>query len=157
MHWVFGGLVLCFHLSLLGAAVMDFRTRSVYDLYWWICLGTGLGILLIQSSRGALLLTPGTLTELTLIFGVQELLMARTYGRADSHCLCCCALYDASFGRVLEPHLLQLLLALGLLLLVQIPRRNITRTGRLLEPVAFLPYLTAAFWMSCLSLPGMQL
>ncbi len=80
--------------------------------------------------------------------GLQLLLAGRIYGRADGYAFCACALTEALLGISAVGFLLHMLFAYCLLFAVQLARRNINGRGNLRRPVPFLPYITAAFWMT---------
>ena len=76
---------------------------------------------------------------------VQEFIMCRAYGRADSHAFSCCAFFLCLVGAGLEGHVLHMTLSLCLLTFVQILRGNIGRDLKLKKPVPFIPYIAASF------------
>lgn len=151
--------------GLLAAAVMDQRTKSVYNIiFWWCALAAG-GLLWIKAAtsyrmggfglsanlRGAPegILGDGMLQTwvgLALFLLLQETLFATLYGRADSHGFCVCAIAGTTLGWDFLAYLIHMSAALGALFVVQLLRRNVTITGRLREPVAFLPYIVGSFF-----------
>lgn len=128
-------------LCLATASLEDIRTREVSDLIWWIM------------APACLLLIPGSGNSLTLwdfveclyaIF-IQEHIMSRFYGRADSHAFSCCALFWAVSGKCLEMHVLHMTVSLVLLTAVQFARHNIGPAWKLKTPIAFIPYISTSF------------
>lgn len=140
---VFGG-------SLLLACVTDTMLCQVYNFTWWISLAVVLAILwhrrniLVESG----FIGPDILGWLLIFVGLQLLLRGRIYGSADSYAFCACALAETALGISAAGFLTHMLLAYLLLFAVQLFRRNINRKGNLREPVPFMPYITAAFWMT---------
>ncbi len=126
----------------LGAASLsDLKTRSVADLIWWIMAASGLFLLFPDPGDAGLT----DLLECVLVIVIQEHIMCRAYGRADSHAFSCCALFFAFSGFGLEAHILHMSLALGLLTVVQLIRGNIDGRGKLRCPVPFIPYISVSF------------
>lgn len=85
------------------------------------------------------------LWHLTVYMALQFGVFARMYGRADCYAFCVCAIAEASLGMDFSDYLVLMLLALCLLFPVQLLRGNIAKNGNLKQPVAFLPYISAAF------------
>ena len=85
---------------------------------------------------------------LLTFIGIQLLLRERIYGTADSYAFCVCAFAETVLGLDVAGFLTHMLLAYLLLFGTQLARRNLNRKGNLQEPVPFMPYITAAFWMT---------
>lgn len=140
---VFGG-------SLLLACITDSLLCQVYNFTWWISLAAALALLWCR--RGVLMesgsICSDTLGGLLLFVGLQLLLRGHIYGCADSYAFSVCALAGAALGISATGFLTHMLLAYLLLFLVQLFRRNLNQKGNLREPVPFLPYITAAFWIT---------
>lgn len=133
------GILWC---SLLYGCATDLRSRKVYNFTWWFG-GLAAGGLLwsyLYAGQGTVLLW-----HLTAYMILQFVVFARMYGRADCYAFCVCAIAEASLGREFTDYLVLMLLALCLLFPVQLLRRNIAKNGNLKQPVAFLPYISAAF------------
>ncbi|MCM1026199.1 MAG: hypothetical protein NC432_07170 [Roseburia sp.] len=130
-------------LCLLAACIMDCKTCMVYNVVWWIS-GAAALILLVLNGRQ---IPPETVFWLGAFAALQEILFSRMYGKADCHGFCVCAAAEASLGIGPAGFLGHMLLAFGLLAVVQAFRRNIGRDGNLKRPVPFLPYITLAFWV----------
>lgn len=140
---------------LLAACETDCRSREVYNLLWivagvlwlveWIQtmpVNVSVDTALVSSLGKSRLGVPWP----PLFFGVlQQLFFCKFYGRADCHAFSCCGFYLWLQGEGLSTYLLQMLLALGLLGVVQLLRRNINSRGNLKRPVAFMPYITISF------------
>lgn len=140
---VFGG-------SLLLACVTDSLLCQVYNFTWWISLAAALALLW---RRRNVLMESGFICSdilgwLLIFVGLQLLLRGRIYGSADSYAFCACALAETAFGISAAGFLTHMLLACLLLFAVQLFRRNINHKGNLRRPVPFMPYITAAFWMT---------
>ena len=133
-------------ISLGLASYEDFRTRMVSNYVWWI-FSAGL---LMMLSGGRKMNYPDIAGCILPVF-IQEFIMSRAYGRADSHAFSCCAVFLNLAGFGLEGHILHMSLSLGLLTFVQILRRNIGRNLKLKVPVPFIPYIAAAFFFTVLS------
>lgn len=136
--------------SLLLASVTDSLLCQVYNFTWWISLAAALALLWCR--RNVLMesgfICFGMMGWLLLFVGLQLLLRGRIYGCADSYAFCVCALAETAFGISITGFLTHMLLAYLLLFAVQLFHRNINHKGNLREPVPFLPYITAAFWMT---------
>lgn len=136
--------------SLLLACLTDSLLCQVYNFTWWIFLAAALA--LFWSRRSAFvesgLIHSDMLGWLLLFMGVQLLMGGRVYGIADSYAFCVCALAETVLGISVAGFLMHMLLAYLLLFAVQLFRRNINRRGNLRKQVPFLPYITAAFWIT---------
>lgn len=137
MKWILWGIIgLCF----LFACEMDCRTCEVYNVIWWIS-GTAAAVLIALSSRAERTL----LLELCLFCVIQLGIFSKMYGKADCYAFCVCAAAEASEGLGLKEFLVHMMLAIGLLAIVQLLRRNIDGRGNLKQAVPFLPYITLSF------------
>ncbi|MCR4792831.1 MAG: hypothetical protein K5871_08770 [Lachnospiraceae bacterium] len=136
---------------LTAAALSDIRTHLVADLIWYV---SALDILTMMIFRGSGI-SPGNLMEALLVIIIQEQVMSRYYGRADSHAFSCCALYMAVVWDCLESHVLHMSLSLLLLTLVQLLKHNICRGMKLKEPAPFIPYILLGF-MAVLAVHGLK-
>lgn len=129
---------------LLAACVMDVKESSVYQFVWWIGGGAGCLLLLCQC------VGYGVLLQMLLFCLLQELFFAKMYGRADCHAFSVCSMIGAAFGLELSGFLIHMLLAFGLLGVVQGLRHNIAGNGNLKRPVPFLPYISVALLLQML-------
>lgn len=129
-------------VCLLAACIMDCRTCLVCNVVWWISGSAALLLLMMNRQR----IQPENLLWLGIFAALQGGLFSRMYGRADCYGFCVCAAAEASAGIGPTGFLAHMLLAVGLLAVVQAFRRNIGRDGNLKRPVPFLPYITLAFW-----------
>lgn len=127
---------------LLFACITDLKSREVYNITWWISGAAAAALLLGEGER----LQPSLLPELGLFILLQLKLFSKMYGRADCYAFSVCAVAEAAAGLPFGGYLLHMLLSFLLLALVQALRRNIGKNGNLRRPVAFLPYITLAFW-----------
>ena len=127
---------------LIAASVSDIRTHFVADLVWMI---TASDVLLLMLSH-PLYLTEVALIEALVVILVQENVMSRCYGRADSHAFSCCFLFMAASGCRLESHIIHMTLSLIMLTVIQIIKGNIGKGLRLKKPVPFIPYISASFF-----------
>jgi hypothetical protein len=126
----------------LGAAsVSDIRQRKVADLTWWIMAVSGLLLLPFETEGPGLT----CFTDCLFVIFIQEHIMCRAYGRADSHAFSCCALFFCFAGYGLEAHILHMCLSLGFLTIIQLIGGNIRGNGKLRHPVAFIPYISVSF------------
>lgn len=134
---------------LLLACITDSLLCQVYNFTWWISLAAALLLWCCRGEPGeSVFLYSETLGWLMLFVGIQLAMGGRIYGRADSYAFCVCALAEASQGISAAGFLVHMLSAYILLFIVQAFRRNINKKGNLRKPVPFLPYITAAFWMT---------
>ena len=130
-----------FVVCILAATISDISTRQVYRFLWWIAEGCAL-VRIICNGVG-ITLWP----EFAVYFLIQEALFARFYGRADVRAFEAFAMMLCSGGFGLRYALYHMYLSFLLLALVQAFRRNIDRKGNLKQPVAFIPYITIAFFL----------
>lgn len=122
---------------LLTASVMDIETRLIYNYVWWLGACAGISMMLLCDSRMWLSV---------LLFGIlQEYLFSKMYGRADCHGFVACALAEAALGMGMREYLLHMLIAFGILGMIQLLKGNVGRNGNLRKPIPFLPYITVAF------------
>jgi prepilin signal peptidase PulO-like enzyme (type II secretory pathway) len=141
-------------MSLIAASVCDIRTHTVPDLIWWVASLDILALLIVRYGCGEApsdsdaMNAAGRLLEALFIIFIQERVMSRYYGRADSHAFSCCALYFAVCGTCLEAHILHMTLSLISLTAIQLLCHNINRRGRLKQPAPFIPYISITFIMS---------
>ncbi|MCM1112788.1 MAG: hypothetical protein NC399_05995 [Muribaculum sp.] len=157
---VFGG-------CLLAASVMDWWEQMVYRFVWWAAGTTSALMLLIKWHKQVL--TDGEITGCSLGSSVssmrfvmifvmrfaglmgfiilQEVFFVRFYGRADCHAFCVCAIMLAAEGQGFAGYVIHMAVAFGGMTLVQFSSGNIARNGRLKNPVSFVPYIAAAFWL----------
>lgn len=137
--------------SLLLASVTDLLLCQVYNFTWWPALTAALCLLGMRCFRSCLQAPEGMPGELPgfLVFYValQLTLFCRMYGRADSYAFCICGIVETAWGMSGAGLLSHMLLSYGILIPVQIFRRNIDNRGNLKCPVPFLPYIVAAFWI----------
>ena len=128
-------------LCLALASAEDILTKKVADVIWWICAPVCLLILPVSMS------CPGFWDFLECLFAIfiQEHIMCRFYGRADSHAFSCCAVFLIFLGSGLEGHIYHMFISLILLSVHQKLRHNIGNRGKLISPVPFIPYISIAF------------
>lgn len=142
----------CIGGSLLLACVADSLICQVYNFTWWIFLAAALALFWRRQSalmeRESGMMCIEMWGWLFTYVGVQLLLAGRIYGRADSYAFCACALAETAWGISVRGYLTHMLLAYLLLFTVQLFRHNLNRRGNLRRPVPFLPYITAAFWVT---------
>ncbi len=140
--------LLIFLLCLTAASAEDISSRKVTDIIWWICGPVSLLVLPLSQN------TPGCLDCFECLFAIfiQEHIMCRFYGRADSHAFSCCAVFLIFCGAGLEGHILHMFLSLILLSAHQMLRHNIGNRGKLISPVPFIPYISIAFAITVLTL-----
>lgn len=133
---------------LLVASIMDLKTHTVYNYIWWIMGAAGMVRLYIEVP---ICENENVWQSLFLFIFLQERFFCKMYGRADCHGFVACALAGASFGMGLKQFLLHMLIAFGLLGVVQLARKNVGRDGNLKEPVPFLPYISVAFGVNLIA------
>ena len=133
-------------ISLMLASYEDIRTKSVTNAVWWI-FSAGLLPLLFEDGADA-----WAVAECLIAVVIQEFIMSRVYGRADSHAFSCCAVFLVFSGGGLEGHIMHMCLALAMLSALQILRGNIGRGLKLKEPVPFIPYIAVSFMISVIIL-----
>jgi len=126
---------------LLAACIMDLETKEVYR-YVWVTAIIPLAILLRTADKPV---STAEWTELVIFILLQQILFSRMYGRADSHAFCVCAAVFIISGDGFAGGVMHMAVSFLLLCIVQIYKKNVTALGRLKEPVAMLPYITAGF------------
>ncbi len=150
--------ILCSLLAggLLAAACMDAVNSYVYNYVWWWCLpwtGMLLGLPVAKAYMGdGLWRITGRLgiqqaATVVLFVLLQQILFAQMYGRADCHAFSVCALAGCVWQGNLLWFLIHMLLAVTLLAVVQLCRRNVTKDGKLRVPKPFIPYIVVTFWL----------
>ena len=127
-------------ISLILASYEDIRTKRVTNVIWWIFSA---GLLMLPFGCGGI--GPEAAMECIIAVCVQEFIMCRVYGRADSHAFSCCALFLILTGAGAEWHILHMGLSLAFLTAVQAVRGNIGRNLKLKAPVPFVPYISISF------------
>lgn len=131
------------NLMMVIASVMDLKEKKVYDLVWIVCI-TASAFFIITERSLMLLDLPGLL----LYVIVQEFAMGKVYGRADSHAFTSCAFYFAGFGRTIDVYVFHLSVTFIMISAVQMIKKNTDKRGKLLEPVAMVPYITVGAWVT---------
>ena len=131
---------------LLLACVTDLAICQVHNFVWWFG-GIAAGLLLWAELKRAPVAVSNVLPELITFCVIQFVLFSRLYGRADCYAFCVCAGTEAGRGMGMRDFLEHMLFSFLLLTVVQAFRKNISLKGNLKEPVPFLPYITAAFYL----------
>lgn len=149
-------LVIIFCIVLMAAAVMDYKYKEVYAFIWWIEGGISIinayTYIFIKQDIDGITQLLKVLSGVTFFIIVQFILFRRLYGIADVKAFCCCALMIFSWGGDLLVMLLHMGVAFLLLAVVQGLKGNINRLGNLKKPVAFIPYISCAFFLSLIIL-----
>lgn len=140
-------LTFIFCVYLFRAAVEDHRFCRVRRYLWWVAGSAGTGLLLLL--RG---MSPEALTGLFLYGILQFVFFSRAYGKADCHAFFCCAIVLAAHGGEWKDYLWHGLFTFLLLGIRQLRKGNVNASGNLKKPVALIPYVTAAFFLSTLKL-----
>lgn len=131
-----------FYGLLMSSVMMDIAWKEIYEFVWAI------GLVIVES----IFLVCGCINlaiiiSLGIYFVIQEVLMSRTYGKADCHAFCCCALVLAMQGMEMEYYVLHMAITLGILFAVQLLAGNVNLDMRLRKPVAMIPYIAAGFFV----------
>lgn len=134
---------------LLFASTTDCKRYEVFQFTWWVA---GSAAFFLYGYRNYFwssdTVSPPSSFYMLLIYVVlQESFFCRTYGRADCHAFAVCALAECAFGMDITWYFFQMVLAFILLTTVQAVRHNIGTRGRLKYPAAFIPYISASFWI----------
>ncbi|MBQ4536127.1 MAG: hypothetical protein II994_00750 [Lachnospiraceae bacterium] len=122
----------------LFAMVMDLKVQKVYHFVWWIAGGAAWVIWYIESREHIL--------WLVFFWILQQRLFTRFYGKADGHAFSICAILRVALGGTMEDIWCHMIVAFGLLALVQLYKRNVDAKGKLKKPVPFIPYIWLTFW-----------
>lgn len=138
---VFGG-------CLLLACITDAILQQVYCFVWWIAM-LAAGILLWRGTitgyaSGTIF---QTLSMFTIFTALQYMVFGRTYGRADCHAFVSCALMETALGLQFEVYFIHMIISYTFLTIAQILRRNVSKTGKLIRQVPFIPYINLSFWL----------
>ena len=141
--------------GLLAAAYMDAEKCWVYNYVWWWCLLSEILLFIVRIWKcGGMSATdvPGNLFirqlgSFIIFVMLQHFLFEKMYGKADCYAFCICALAESIYGGGLFLFLLHMLIAVMLMAIVQIYRKNLMWNGKLRKPGAFIPYIVVAFWI----------
>lgn len=132
---------------LAAASIEDIRTHKVSDYTWWVFAPACLMIL-----PGPAKLTVWDFLECLYVIFIQQHVMSRFYGRADSHAFSCCMVFLTFAGAGLEGHIIHMSIALLYLTIAQLLNHNIGKNGKLKKPVPFIPYISASFALTLAAL-----
>lgn len=130
---------------LLFASITDCYIGKAYHFIWWIGIVAAFFRCCLKIGQSGSYHAATVAISLLIFAGLQQILFARFYGRADCHAFCVCAFAEGSLGMGMTAFWIHMVLAFGLLIIVQGIRGNIGKSGCLKEPVPFLPYITASF------------
>ena len=136
-------IFISFNTVLFAAAVMDMMTKKVYDFLWMIAVLLSLGLLFTKPEVGI-----AETAGLVIYVAVQEFVMARVYGRADSHALCVCAMFLILSGKTAEVCIFHFAVSFLLLTVIQSALKNVDSRGKLKKKVAMVPYITVGLWIT---------
>lgn len=132
---------------LLFAGITDIYIGKAYHFIWWLGMAAGVLAFWLKGRQ----MPPSYFAVLSVSIAafvlLQQIFFARFYGRADCHAFCVCAFAEGSFGMGMMAFLVHMVLAFGLLAIVQRLRHNIGKYGYLKREVPFLPYITASFFI----------
>lgn len=139
---------------LLFASITDVYIGKAYNFTWW--MGMISSFLNFLHKCGQMSNYHFVMLSISLFIFVllQQTLFVRFYGRADCHAFSVCALAEGSLGMGMLAFWVHMVLAFGLLVIVQGTRCNIGKCGRLKREVPFLPYITAAFLIIIMIVTG---
>jgi hypothetical protein len=140
---LFTVLFVAFNVLMLAAALTDLIFREVYDLIWIAGIITSVSIFVMYPC-----IMPENALCLVFYTAVQEFLMGRVYGRADSHAFSTCALFLICAGETVEVCIFHFGISFVLLTLIQLLCKNIGTGGRLKKKVAMIPYIAVGFWIT---------
>lgn len=130
---------------LLFASITDWYIGKAYHFIWWIGIAAAFLCFCLKIGQSGSYHTAAAAISLLIFAGLQQVVFAGLYGRADCHAFCVCAFAESSFGMGMTAFWVHMVLAFGLLIIVQGIRGNIGKSGCLKEPVPFLPYITVSF------------
>ncbi len=126
---------------LLVVILEDWESCQVYRLLWGLFMVCAVGAYVFCNVK----LEAGHLMQWICFCVLQYLFFSRLYGLADCHGFCCFGFLLLLNGNGLQGMLMQMLLSILFLGVVQLLKRNVNKYGNLKQPVAFLPYIGAAF------------
>lgn len=140
---------------LLFACITDFKQCVVFQFTWWVAvvaLGGWGAVKMMRNGWSIVNVRQDTsmlshLGGLFLYIMLQECFFSRMYGRADCHGFSLCAVAEYLCGINMSGYVYHMAIAFGMLGVVQVVRKNVNCKGNLKKPVAFLPYITVAFWL----------
>ena len=136
---VFNACLFLLAVYLVVCTVMDSMLCKVNDFMQYVGVIGGSVCIWYQTPE------PGIGISLIFFAGMQYFLFLKMYGGADGMGFLICALYLAGMGRGIEDYLFHMLLCYFTLAIVQGLQGNITRKGKLVNPVPMLPYLSFSF------------
>lgn len=144
---VLGGALAILGGCLLFACITDCKTYEVYQFTWWLA---GLAaVVIVLRTFGEKMSNPWLmLGNLAFFCLLQEGFFCRFYGRADCHGFVVCAVATGGMGLGLREWLNHMLLAFLGAAVIQFMCGNVNKRGNLKRPIAFLPYITGAFWIN---------
>lgn len=128
-------------IYLVVSTTMDILLKMVTDVVHYLGLAGGI-ILILQAPTH-----PEVCKELITYTIIQYIVFGRLYGRADVVGFVLCAFFAMSMGRGIEAYVSHMIIAFGLLALVQVFRQNIAINGNLKHPVALFPYIMCGFFL----------
>lgn len=131
---------------LLLACMTDVVIYRVHNFVWWAA-GLAAVILFFCRRRESFRLFGNEVSGILIFCALQIFLFGKMYGRADCYAFCVCAAAEAGLGMGLTEFLTHMYFSFLLLAAVQVFRKNISLKGHLKKPVAFLPYITAGFYL----------
>ncbi len=138
-------LKICFIIVqglLFTAALMDVFKQEVYDILWMIFVPLCTVLLIVRGEA-----TLPVFISLMIYYIIQEVIMARVYGRADCHALWCCGLLFSAFGAELEVYAVHVAVTFVLICVVQLIKKNIGPSLKLKKKIAMIPYILVGFWL----------
>lgn len=139
LGWILG--------ALLFACITDCQECQVYCFTWWIGGSAAVVWLLSVLGRGV----PVPWAEWLCYCILQEAVFFKAYGRADCHAFCVCGAVYTVLGRGFSYYLLHMTISMVLLAFFQWRKGNIASSGKLYEPVPFMPYIVLAFMLTLLA------
>lgn len=137
---------------LLFACVTDSKKYVVFQFTWWaaaVILGVWFMGKNVWNGCTPVKIQPDSSTPsgLFVYILIQEFFFSGMYGRADCHGFVLCGMAQYLCGINMSGYVYHMAIAFGLLGAVQLLRRNVNHKGNLKQSVAFLPYITLAFWV----------
>lgn len=125
--------------SLLAAAYSDSQIQQVYDFFFYVALVSAVMMLALQGVA-----LSECIWDIVFFSLMQGILFRRMYGKADCMWFIGCSVFFAAYGMKIFDFLILMSVSFFLLFVIQLAKKNLNNKGNLKEPVALLPYITAA-------------
>ena len=129
---------------LLTSSVLDYQTTSVPDVLHYFSVLMFIPAILVNFKAGTVYSYIGII-GFALFVLLQLLVFSRTFGFSDALAFIAFGTLCFSQNKGWESMMGGMIIAYVLLIIIQLCKKNITRKLKLKKPVAFIPYIFAAY------------